>query len=79
MLTSFILSIIPQNKVEHSVNPFEEEVTRLSLLARHCRIEEEQDRYRIKIKNLINVASKEVSEEFVKKLDRIVKTILIQC
>ena len=23
MLTSFILSIIPQNKVEHSVNPFE--------------------------------------------------------
>lgn len=58
---------------------FEEEIIRLSLLARHCKIEDEQDRYRITIKNLIDAASKEVSEEFAKKLDRIVKTILIQC
>ena len=58
---------------------FEEEIIRLSLLARHCKIEDEQNRYRITIKNLIDVASKEVSEEFAKKLDRIVKTILIQC
>lgn len=58
---------------------FEEEVTRLSLLARHCKMEEEQDRYRMTIKNLIDAASKEVSEEFAKKLERLKNKILIQC
>ena len=58
---------------------FEEEIIRLSLLAKHCKIEEDQDHYRITIKNLIDAASKEISEEFAKKLERLKNKILIQC
>lgn len=55
-----------------------EEVTRLSLLAKHSQNEEEQDCYRTTIRSLINSASKEISSEFAKELNRIVKTILIR-
>lgn len=56
-----------------------EEITRLSLLARHCKIEDEQDRYIATIKSLIESASKDISPDFSKELERIKNKILIQC